>query len=443
MKQAAKKAAALCLAFILALAMIMPLGAGRLKVSAANTYKDAGYYTLSYFEEDGEEIDISFLAMLGVEIGLVLDKDGTGFIYYTNEIEELTWYDGLITMDGEDTEYTVKNGTLHLEESDSDIVMEFVKSTETAPTRKEVAAMKTLDERLESGEISEDDVLEMFGGYLGEDVLEGDGEEDDYEPRDIVAVSTVEALMTSLVDNTTVYLMPGTYNITEWLDSQKKLPSWNEDKIESLSEGIYKEEVFDGDQAVLFDIDGLTITSMDKNNPAEIVIEPRYANVFAFRDCDDLVIDSVVLGHTPDEGSCTGNVIDLNFCYHVNIRGCELYGCGAYALTMDSCYNVNVEDCDIHDCTYGCADIYYTDLLTFSRCDFHNCREFTMFSFNDCTEINFVGCSFKKLDGDLFSAGSSDVFIMMCDFDRAARRSLEENEEYGENITVIDDFPEK
>ena len=66
-----------------------------------------------------------------------------------------------------------------------------------------------------------------------------------------------------------------------------------------------------------------------------------------------------------------------------------------------------------------------------------------MFSFNDCTEINFVGCSFKKLDGDLFSAGSSDVFIMMCDFDRAARRSLEENEEYGENITVIDDFPEK
>ena len=187
---------------------------------------------------------------------------------------------------------------------------------------------------------------------------------------------------------------------------------------------------------VINNVDGLTLISADPKKPAEIVCEPRYAEVLNCVDCDNLTIEHVILGHTDGEGSCTGDVIALHDCWNTQIVGSELYGCGAYAFELDDCYSIDVKDCYIHDCTYGIATIDETYDVSFCHTRFEDCKEFTMFEVSD-SGVVFLGCNFKNLDGELISADNdSTVKFAACTFDKDAKASLDEVA--GDNIKVIE-----
>ncbi len=242
-------------------------------------------------------------------------------------------------------------------------------------------------------------------------------------PGHVAVVSDVEELIECWEDDMILVLEPGEYNITEYLKSLSNPPRWNYDGIND--QGLYYTEEFDGPEMIACGYSNITIVSADRNNPASIVCEPRYADVLSFNNCYNIMIVGIIAGHTPEQGSCAGDVISLEECGNVTVAGCDLYGCGTYAFTIDSCYNVSAIDCNIHDCSYGCVTAWSTEGLRFIRSDFHDCREFTMFELSGGT-TDFIACDFRNLDGGFISAASGKVSFTGCSYDDPIKEELTE-----------------
>ena len=430
-----RKAAAAAAAMMLAVCFIFSgltaqAATTKAKTTSEKTYKDAGYYVLSSAVEDGQEIDTTWLEIFGLSGGIILNDDGTGIFYFTDEYQEITWSDGKLTVEGESIDYTIKKDVLIIAEESENLELRFTKSKDPAPTLEEVKEM----------------IAAAGEGYTdsGEDGWDYDTD------RDLVIVENVDELIDALNDYTTVVLLPGTYNLTEWIEENgEDLGIWDWALVESEAgegeaagteekepqepaSGVYRDTVHDGFGLILMDYYGLTLTSADPEDPAEIVVEPRYADVLSFVGSGSITLDNLVLGHTKEQGSCQGDVLSFYDCWRVNVNACELYGCGTYALTTEGCGNIKVDGCDIHDCSYGCAMLVDSYDTRFMHTDFHDCAEFTMFEVNG-GNADFIDCSFKKLDGNLFSV-SGDVRLVQCEFDKDARASLDENEQLGDAI---------
>ena len=109
---------------------------------------------------------------------------------------------------------------------------------------------------------------------------------------------------------------------------------------------------------------------------AQILTEPRFANVLYFSNCEKIAIRGVTVGHTEAADACEGGVIMLNSCNDVLIDGCSLYGCGTDGVDALDCSGVSVLNTEIHHCS-SCG-IYANNAsnLTVSGCSFHDCTEY-------------------------------------------------------------------
>ncbi|MBQ7564559.1 MAG: right-handed parallel beta-helix repeat-containing protein [Lachnospiraceae bacterium] len=239
----------------------------------------------------------------------------------------------------------------------------------------------------------------------------------------VIEVDNVNDLIGGWDDNVTLVLAPGQYNLTEYLNSLSNPKPWLYDR--EMEQGLYLREEFDGPELIIDGYENVTIVSADKKHPAELVCEPRYADVLSFVDCKEILIDGVSLGHTPEQGSCAGDVLSLTDCSSVVVSDSELYGCGTYAFTIDDSEYITVMDCDIHDCSYGCAVVAGTENLSFIHCDFHDCKEFTMFEVMGGS-TDFIGCDFKNLDGNFLSNEGGDVSFVLCSFDPQIEEELKQ-----------------
>ena len=421
MKAMIKKIGTLGIALLLAVSVCGAVSAqaATAKSSAKATYDDAGYYTLIRMIEEGEEFDISVLNSFGMYGGLVLEEDGTGFIFITDEVSDVSWKDGSITADGETIKYTFN--------SDGDMVLEqdgvslyFSESSSSAPTKEEVLA----------GEIQTG--------------TEPDGTEYSTK-RDVVIVGGTYELFDEIADNKCILLMPGTYNITEFIEANDAdLEKWNWEDEEFFGYGVYQDEVYDGKQLIIGNVDNLTIMSVDPDDPAEIIVEPRYAHVLTFYDCDNLEVDDIVIGHT-ETGDCRGNVFDLILCDNVEMNNVDAYGCGVIALSAESCDDIRLNKCYFHDCYDGIIRAENTSNLVAKYCKFANVESWGIIAAEN-SDIKLIGCSFRKLSGGLISAYSgSDVNLFFPNMDKTSRAALEDSfdGETAECLTVVteDDVP--
>ncbi|MBO6010831.1 MAG: procyclic acidic repetitive family protein, partial [Oscillospiraceae bacterium] len=144
----------------------------------------------------------------------------------------------------------------------------------------------------------------------------------------VVEVGTVGELMAAVADDTTIVLLPGEYNLTEWL-SENPLEYYPE---YPQAGHCYRRDALEGDELMIFGYSNLSFVSKYSNAPAKIVCDPRHATVLNFINCDVLGLFDLSVGHSDMDGVCAGNVIDLTDCSGVDIKDCDLYGCGAYAL---------------------------------------------------------------------------------------------------------------
>ena len=102
-----KKLVALCLVLVLVVAMVACGGGG--KDPAVGTWKLTGLF-------EGEEDYSAYLAMLGMDLTLVLNEDGTGTMEMMGEKLDITWADGKIMNEGESLSFSVNGDTLTIAE---------------------------------------------------------------------------------------------------------------------------------------------------------------------------------------------------------------------------------------------------------------------------------------------------------------------------------------
>ena len=102
---------------IVALALVLTMVFALAACGAGGGAKP-GTYTLTKMIADGEDYT-SMLGMLGMEITMVLEKDGTGYMDMYGEKMDITWDAKNITLDGDAQAYTVDGDEITMTEGDT------------------------------------------------------------------------------------------------------------------------------------------------------------------------------------------------------------------------------------------------------------------------------------------------------------------------------------
>ena len=239
-----------------------------------------------------------------------------------------------------------------------------------------------------------------------------------------VYVSTPEDLIQAIVPGHEIHLDPGVYNLSDWVRELAPFEPETGNPYVKLS------LVNDGYEIVIHDIRNLTI---DAGNPvrgkAEIVVEPRYANVLTFENCDNIRLNDLTMGHTPDQGYCTGGVLCFRDCGSAAIDGMDLYGCGTYGIIAERVGSIQALNSVIHDCTYGLLDFTQVGSAAFGYVTFRDCSGFDMLILRSSSAY-FGACEFRDLDwepkysGFLSIDDSSSACFQSCAFARNAYQDL-------------------
>ena len=102
-------------ALTLVLVMVLALCACGGSKTAAGTWKLTG------MTQDGQDYS-EYLSMLGMEITMVLNDDGTGYMEAMGEKVDVTWDDSTITHDGESINYSLSGDKMTFEEDGAEMI---------------------------------------------------------------------------------------------------------------------------------------------------------------------------------------------------------------------------------------------------------------------------------------------------------------------------------
>lgn len=226
-----------------------------------------------------------------------------------------------------------------------------------------------------------------------------------------VTVTDERGFLDALKDNTTIILPEGTrLNLSRVLDKAsgfkgegRAYEGYVEPHMQSGEPTLVSESVFDGHQLTVVNLRNVTISGGDD---CHIVVDPAYAYVLNFVQCENIRIENVTMGHTA-EGYCTGGVVGMYRCSGMEIDACDLYGCGAYGLVADTTRDVTMTRTIIRDCSYGIMQLFGCSGAIFSECSFYRNREYSLVTVDaGCSDVLFEACRFFENRGLLFDLQS-------------------------------------
>lgn len=183
-----------------------------------------------------------------------------------------------------------------------------------------------------------------------------------------VQVDNVKDFLESIAPGTTIILAPGYYNLSEYTEEiwKEEGEAWNQ-----THPYVQLRECYDGGiEVVVCNVNELFVTGdLESEIVTELVVETRYGAVLNFKDCSNIELNGLTMGHT-QEGACDESVITFSNCTDVHLSAMDLYGCGMYGFTANSgSGNVYVQSCTIRDCEGG--PFYITEPA--GKYEFRNC----------------------------------------------------------------------
>lgn len=206
-----------------------------------------------------------------------------------------------------------------------------------------------------------------------------------------IKVSSARDLYLNIKPNTRIILTENYYNIS-YIDAS----TFSSDYVEV-------DNSFDGYEFIIHDVENLEIVA-DANVFPEFVTEGAHVNVISLRDCTNVTIDGLIVGHEVEKGSCTGGVIKLMNCNIVAINHCGLYGCGTYGITTEDTNNVTVNNTEIYECSYGLLELVRSNYFNFNNCTFRDSGVYSMLCFRECNNISFENCTFRGNKSGAYSS---------------------------------------
>ena len=166
------------------------------------------------------------------------------------------------------------------------------------------------------------------------------------------------------------------------------------------------DEVFDGKQLTIHNVDNMTIAGKTGKNVNTVSALPRYAQVLAFDRCSNLTLENLTVGHTKEPGYCVGGVLWFQQCTNVEVRKCGLYGCGTIGIQAMDCRNVTMEQNDIYECSYGGIQLIGVATAAMDGNTFRDLGDeyggYVYQVFSDCSEIT--------MDGKRITPGSEEAY---------------------------------
>lgn len=183
-----------------------------------------------------------------------------------------------------------------------------------------------------------------------------------------IHVSTPDAFLRAIGSDTTVIIDVPCIRLTDCSDyGENAAERWEEPDFSGKS--YCWRTVFDGFELCIGEVENFHIVG------GELVTEPRYANVLNLIGCRNVSLENVKLGHTPEEGECSGGVVNLLNCSALILECCDLYGCGTLGLEGQNVLGLSVQNTRIHDCNQGAGVFYDSDTVSFLGCTVENCPE--------------------------------------------------------------------
>ena len=182
-------------------------------------------------------------------------------------------------------------------------------------------------------------------------------------------------------------------------------------------EYYFWQESYDGPQLVIQNANGLSIGAVDADNTATTLAAiPRYANVLAFRDCENLHLFGFTAGHTKEPGSCSGGVLLFQNCHKITVDQMRLYGCGILGLQTSQCDDLLVKQTEIYECSQGAGQFFQTDGITFEDCNIHDVPNPALI-FNECGDKTWNGETLTNLNGafDISESGELTEHVVSRD----------------------------
>jgi len=269
-----------------------------------------------------------------------------------------------------------------------------------------------------------------------------------------VYASDAGSLIKAIGPGHEIHLAPGVYNLTEWVKEAGAAGEFG--KVESdlelaailgkgvdLSPYVKLVRVNDGYEILIHDVRNLSICAGASFTPGtvEIVVEPRYANVLTFENCDRIFLSDMIVGHTPEQGYCTGGVLCFRDCGRIALSGMDLYGCGTYGIVAERVNSIQTVDSEIRDCSYGILELRQVQDAGFGDVSFHDCTGFDMLNLRE-SSASFQSCEFKNNTWDqgwchfLAMDSYSSVTFRSCTFDRASHFDLTDERLAESNILI-------
>ena len=155
------------------------------------------------------------------------------------------------------------------------------------------------------------------------------------------------------------------------------------------------DEVFDGKELTIHNVDNMTITGKAGKNANTLSAAPRYAQVLTFDRCSNITVENLTAGHTKEPGYCVGGVLLFQKCTNVQVRKCGLYGCGTIGIVATDCRNVTMEQNEIYECSYGGIQLMGVATASMDGNTFRDLGDeyggFIYQVFSDCSEITMDG----------------------------------------------------
>ncbi|MBR1732290.1 MAG: right-handed parallel beta-helix repeat-containing protein [Alloprevotella sp.] len=338
--------------------------------------------------------------------------DGMYFLAVRNPKGDITW---TLTLTPDNVEDCTANERWAEEQPTEEMLGGFLMNT-TYLSRFSKAELKQMQAKLQARKgkrsIIEETNLSLIRSEIAvpdEDRFGMEQEPTEGAPTgEVFHAANEQDFIAALGSDRTVYINDDVHlNLTPLLDTEDFFTDvfgrafvGDAEPLASLGHPVIASESgTDGQQLSLVNVRNLTIVG-GKNT--SIVVEPRYAFVLNFINCENIRVENLVLGHT-EEGFCDGGVVGLRHCSGVEISRCDLYGCGTYGIEAFGTSNLLVQNSVIRDCSYGIIQLHSSRDVYFARCDFHRNREYDLvYADAGCQRVTFDDCRFWNNNGMLF-----------------------------------------
>ncbi len=196
-----------------------------------------------------------------------------------------------------------------------------------------------------------------------------------------IRVSNETEFINAIGSNRIIELNPGTYSLSQFKEIETNHVTW--------------EEVFDGHQLSIYDVENLSIIGLG-NEPVKIHTEPTGAFVLSMKNTNQITIKNIEAGHFPKKGYCQGGVLAFENSKNIIIEDSILFGCGAEGLTLYQVENMQFARSIIKECSYGIMTANDSMNLMFSDSSFFNNQQYNLLNFNKCSNISFNKCQFNN-----------------------------------------------